>query len=217
MIATRAMPTSEEQRVCMSDVPWNAYVAFCDGVGERHIRMTYYQGWMEIISVSAKHEREKSRLRRVVEIITDEFDIDMEYGGSMTCRKKEMLAALEPDECFWIAHADDIIGLDEIDFDRNPPPDLAHEIEISSSMLDRMAIYAALRVPEVWRWDGKTLTVHVLGGKAAYRLSKRSKAFPFLSLEELETFLNNSTRASGSLFTRACRIWIRENRAAWNK
>jgi Putative restriction endonuclease len=214
MIATRSAPKAEEQCIRMSDVPWDVYVAFCDGVGERYVRMTYYQGEMEITSFSSRHEREKARLRCVVEVLTEELDIDMEYGGSMTCRKEEMLAAIEPDECSWIAHANEIVGLDDIDLDRDPPPDLGHEIEISHSMLDRMAIYADLKIPEVWRWDGRTLTIHLLRGKA-YRVSKRSKAFPFLPLRELVIFLT-STPGSGNQFRRACRDWVRKYRADWN-
>ena len=57
-------------------------MAFCDGVGERYIRMTYNQGEMEIMSVSSKHEREKSRLRRVVEVITEELEFDMESAAA---------------------------------------------------------------------------------------------------------------------------------------
>jgi Uma2 family endonuclease len=126
-----ALPfTTIEQRITLAAVPWSAYVAFCDGLGERYVRMTYYQGEMEIMSVSSKHEREKSRLRRVVEVVTEELEMDMEYGGSMTCRKEGMLCALEPDDCFWIEHTGDVLGLDDIDLDCVPPPDLAHEIEI---------------------------------------------------------------------------------------
>jgi len=178
--------------------------------------MTYDRGELEIMSVSAKHEREKSRLRRLVETVTDELEMDMENGGSMTCRNEEMLRALEPDECFWIQHAAKVSTLDEIDLDKDPPPDLAHEIEISRSALDRMSIYAALKIPEVWRWDGHTLTVHLLGSRGAYRVSRRSKAFPFLPIDELEAFLNR-TNVGGSRFTKAVRAWVRENRTAWKK
>ncbi len=212
-----ALPTKPlEQRVTLAAVPWNAYVAFCDGVGELYVRMTYHHGEMEITSVSSQHEREKSRLRRMVEVITEELDIDMEYGGSMTCRKEEMLCALEPDDCFWIEHAADVVGMGDIDLDSVPPPDLAHEIEISRSMLGRMAIYAALKIPEIWRWDGHTPTVHLLGSKGTYRVSKRSKAFAFLPLDELQAFLNG-TSATGTQFTRAVRAWVRGNRASWKR
>ena len=134
----------------------------------------------------------------------------------MTCRNEQMLVALEPDECFWIEHANDVMGLEEIDLDRDPPPDLAHEIEISRSMLDRMSIYAALKVPEVWRWDGETLSIHWLNTRGAYRVSKRSKALPFLPMDELASFLESNDRRDLSS-SAAFRAWVRENRASWKK
>ena len=210
-----ARPLNQRTKHRFWGIPWSAYVAFCDGVGERYIRMTYKQGALEIMSVSSTHGA-KNRVWRVVEVVTEELEIDMDYGGSMTCRKEEMSCALEPDDCFWIEHAPAVHGLGEIDLDRDPPPDLAHEIEISRSALDRMSIYAALKVPEVWRWDGQALTVHLLNSKGVYRVSKRSKAFPFLPLDELVAFLNGTT-LTGLPFTRACRAWVRENRAAWKK
>ena len=36
-----------------------------------------------------------------------------------------------------------------------PNPDLAVEVDISPSKIDRPGIYAALGVAEVWRYDGK--------------------------------------------------------------
>ena len=38
----------------------------------------------------------------------------------------------------------------------DPPPDLVIEVDITRSSLDKLSIYAALRVPEVWRYtDGE--------------------------------------------------------------
>ena len=45
----------------------------------------------------------------------------------------------------------------------DPPPDVLIEVEITRSALNRMAVYAALRVGQVWRFDGQTLHFHVLG------------------------------------------------------
>jgi hypothetical protein len=41
------------------------------------------------------------------------------------------------------------------------------EIEVTRSSLDRLAIYAALRVPEVWRYDW-VVTFHVLDASGIY-------------------------------------------------
>lgn len=168
------------------------------------------------MSVSFKHENRKSRLGSFVAALVEEMEIEMVSGGNMTCRNEEMECALEPDECYWIAHEIAVRGREDIDFDVDPPPDLSLEIEISRSAMDRMEIYAALGVPEVWRWNGETLSVHLLGARGTYRVSRRSKAFPFLPLDDFASFLTRTDLTEMKL-NRAFRAWVRENRAAWNK
>lgn len=214
MIATRSVPKPQEQLVRLSGVPWDVYVAFCDGLGERNIRITYDQGEMEIMSVSRKHENVKKRMGRFVETLTEELDIQIAYGGSMTCRNEEMLRALEPDDSYWIENEPAVRGRDNVDLDTDPPPDLALEIEISRSTLDRMGIYAALKIPEVWRWRDNALFVHVLTGRGSYRQSKRSKAFPFLPLDEFASFLIRADLPDTTL-GQEFRAWVRNNRGKW--
>ncbi len=64
--------------------------------------------------------------------------------------------------------------------DTDPPPDLAVEIDISSSWLDRLEIYATLKVPEVWRFVGEKLKVLVLAANGKYKERTKSLAFPAL-------------------------------------
>ena len=80
-------------------------------------------------------------------------------------------------------------GRVHIDFDIHPPPDLAIEVEISRSSMDRLRLYASLGVPELWRWDGTRLQVSLLGKDGKYRDSDSSKAFPFLPIADLVRFL----------------------------
>src|SRR5262245_37165437 len=147
---TIAIPA--EQRLRLSCIPWEAYVVFTDQLGDQPIRVTYDRGEMEVMSPSNRHENRKRLLGRLLEALTEEMEIDIYSSGSMTCRREELARGLEPDECYWIEHEPVVRGRDDIDLDTDPPPDLALEIEISRSALDRMSIYAALRVPEVWRW-----------------------------------------------------------------
>ncbi len=49
-----------------------------------------------------------------------------------------------------------------------PNPDLAIEVDLSPSLIDRPGIYAAMGVAEVWRFDGKTLTIERLGPDGRY-------------------------------------------------
>jgi Uma2 family endonuclease len=207
----------EEQRLRLSLIPWETYVAYSDGLGPRHIRVTYDRQEMEVMTLSPRHENRKRLLGRLVEALTEEMNIDIASSGSMTCRRESLECALEPDESYWIAHESQVRGREEIDLEVDPPPDLALEIEISRSTMDRMAIYAALRVPEVWRWDGETLSVYLLSARGTYRQTERSKAFPFLPLGEFAEFLAR-TDLSEMQLVRSFRGWVRKRKKEeWRK
>lgn len=205
-----------EQRLRLSAVPWESYVLYSDSLGERHVRVTYDRGEMEIMTLSSKHEGNKKLLGRLLEALTEEMNIDIASYGSMTCRRGDLNRGLEADESYWIKNEPIVRGRDDIDLEVDPPPDLTLEVEISRSTLDRMAIYAALRVPEVWRWNGKTLRVFLLTARGIYRQSQRSKAFPFLPLKEFAEFLKR-TELSETQLLRAFRKWVRENMKDWRE
>ncbi|HSQ54410.1 MAG TPA: Uma2 family endonuclease [Gemmata sp.] len=122
---------------------------------------------------------------------------------------------MEPDESYWIEHEPVVRGRDDIDLEKDPPPDLALEIEISRSVLNRMGVYAALGVPEVWRWDGEQLTIELRTNRGTYRQSERSKAFPFLPIPEFATFLG-ITDLSETQLLRSFRGWVRKQKKNWN-
>jgi hypothetical protein len=104
-------------------------------------------------------------------------------------------------------------GKKEFDIDRDPPPDLAIEVEISRSALDRMGIYATLGVLEVWRFDGEELTVHQLRRDGRYLQSRSSRALPFLPLGEIVRFLRASDVQDESSLGRSFRKWVRDELA----
>jgi Uma2 family endonuclease len=202
-----------DQRFRVSGIDWKGYLAYSDGLGQQHVRVTYDQGELELMTLSFAHERDKSFLGRLVEALTEELAIDLASGGSMTCRQEDMERAFEPDECFWIAHEEAVRVNKVIDFDRDPPPDLAIEVEISRSTMDRLRLYASLGVPELWRWDGKRLRVVLLGPDGTYHDSDVSRAFPFLPVSELARFLT-MRGVSQTQVMREFRAWVREQQAA---
>jgi len=63
------------------------------------------------------------------------------------------------------------------DVEIDPPPDLALEVDIAGSALNRMRIYRTFGVPEVWRMAGDRLSFHRLN-KGSYIEVFRSDAFP---------------------------------------
>ncbi|HEY7158151.1 MAG TPA: Uma2 family endonuclease [Gemmataceae bacterium] len=205
------LPT--EQRFVLSDIDWDTYVTISDKLGERNIRINYDGVNLEFMTTSLEHERAKKLLARLLEALTEEMDIDVLCGGSLTCRREDLDRGFEPDECYWIAQEAQMRGREAIDLTRDPPPDLLLEVEISRSFLDRLAIAARLGVPEVWRWDGETVRVMVLGSDGQYTESQRSRALPFLPVAELVRFLRPDTIQSETKLLRSFRDWVREQMA----
>src|SRR2546422_3306499 len=75
--------------------------------------------------------------------------------ASMSTSTQEYMEAIE--HCYYVTSADRIIGIKRIDLDVDPPPDIAVEIDITKDSLSEFHIYAALKIPEIWRYDGKNV------------------------------------------------------------
>ena len=208
MIATFQPPPTY---LMMYDVSWKSYEAFLDELEGRHLRITYDRGTLEIMSKSHEHEFDSELLADLVRMLTFTLDIPIHSGGSTTFKKESLDKGLEPDKCFWIQNEARMRGRRKFDSDRDPPPDLALEIEVTRSALDRMGIYAALKVSEVWRWNGKTLHVHHLTPSGKYREKETSRAFPFLPMAKLLAFLKQADSKDETSLLRTFVDWLRKD------
>ena len=72
-----------------------------------------------------------------------------------------------------------------------------------------MGIYAALRVPEVWRFDGESLRAYRLNKRGNYVEVVRSQHFQFLSLAKVAEFLRRRTEMDETSLVRSFRRWVR--------
>jgi Uma2 family endonuclease len=204
-----AVANEPVQRLLLYSMPWKSYDALLHALEGRRLRVTYDRGTLEIMTISFPHEFFKTLFARMIEIMTLELNMALVPGGSMTFRRELMEKGLESDECFWIANAALMQGIKEYDIETDPPPDLAIEIDVHSSSLDRLAIYAALRVREVWRFDGTVLQVNQLVGKK-YRVKERSRVFPFLPVQELMRFVKQAETDDHTTVMRAFTQWVRK-------
>jgi len=100
---------------------------------------------------------------------------------------------------------------DNIDLEVDPPPDLAIEIEITRSALNRLGIYGSLGVPEIWRFNGRTLTVLLRQDDGSYRQNAVSEAFPGVPMAEIERFATMEGFRDENEWARQFRYWVREN------
>jgi Uma2 family endonuclease len=192
-------------------ISWETYEQMLNDIGEQPgLRLTYDRGSLEIMTTSSVHEILKKLLGRMVEMLCFELAIPHKCGGSFTHKREDLLKGIEPDECYWVQNEPVVRGKKEIDLGVDPPPDLALEIDVTRSWLDRMTIYAALGIPEVWRYDRQTLRVHVLQPNGEYADSDTSAAFPFLPMAEFARFLEFDERTDELTQMRAFVDWLRE-------
>jgi Uma2 family endonuclease len=200
-----------EQRLLLHAMSWQAYQTIGEVLRDRpSLRLTYDRGSLEIMTTSPEHEKYKKRLSRILETLAEEFNLPLETAGNMTFQRPDLDQGLEADDCFWIEHEAQVRGKLKWDPDRDPPPDLALEIEVSRSALSRMSIYAALRVPQVWRFDGETLRAYLLQPDQTYQPAERSPTFPSVPLQEIVRFLKPSESMDYLGVVRAFRAWLRE-------
>ena len=82
---------------------------------------------------SRYHERLGHVIGRLIDAWTEELDIDMQGCGTMTFQREDLERGLEPDKCYYVTHEPQVRDKEELDFRIDPPPDLAVEIDVSSS------------------------------------------------------------------------------------
>ena len=141
----------------------------------------------------------------------------MQVTGSTTLKQQMKMRGVEPDESYYVQHEPLVRGRTDLKLGRDPPPDLAIEIQITQSALDKLGIYAAMGVPEVWLWEGDALKVYWLTEEGLtkegrYVEHRDSRAFPGLSLPDLLRFLAQAREKSTTRLANDFRAWLRENR-----
>jgi Uma2 family endonuclease len=202
---------TEPNRFILDGVDYQAYKAAADALGERPFRATFDGQRIEFMTTSTRHEGWKSFVGRMVEALSEELGLDIACFGSMTMRREDMERGLEPDECYYIQSEPLVGNRLDLDLEQDPPPDLAIEIEVTRSLLNRIDIYAALAIPEVWRFDGEHFQVLLLDESGRYEAAESSRSFPTLPLDEFSRFLLMREGTGDSKTIRAFRAWVRAN------
>ena len=84
------------------------------------------------------------------------------------------------------------------------------EVDISPSKIDRPAIFAALRVAEVWRFDGerKRIVIERLSEDRTYHAADESQFLP-VRCDEIGRWVLEEDIRDGSAWARRLRSWAR--------
>jgi Uma2 family endonuclease len=193
----------------LSGVSWTTYEALQRDLECGGTRLTYCRGVLEIMSPSNEHEGIKKALARMIEAMTEELGIPIRSAGSTTFKDQARDEGIEPDESYYVANEPQVRGRSRLDFDRDPPPDLAIEVVITAKWIDKQRLYANLGVPEIWQHDGTALTILRLQPDGSYAERRRSEVFPFLPLDEFQRFLARRDETDETSWIRSFRAWVR--------
>lgn len=200
---------SGETRIVLCGVSWQTFKALVAETQRGGTRFSYDQGSLEIMCPSSEHESIKKLLARLIEMMAFELEMPTRGGGSTTLASEMAQRGVEPDECYYVASEPLVRGKREIDLANDPPPDLAIEIDISSSSLNQLSIYASIGVPEVWLCRGAAIRVYVLQPDGTYARGEQSTVFPFLPIAGLQGFLDQQDSMDEYSLVRSFVQWVR--------
>jgi Uma2 family endonuclease len=163
----------EANPIVLHNITWEKLEQLDELLADTGARLTYIDGILEIMPPpSEAHEEPKSTVSRLVEAFLQEKAVRFYIRGSLTQGQKKDGARLEPDECYSLGA-------------KKPTPDLAIEVTVTSGGINKLVIYARLKVPEVWFWEDGTIDIYCLRENGQYAKVDRSELLPNLDIDLL--------------------------------
>jgi Uma2 family endonuclease len=202
-----------ENIVSLTQVSWETFTRLLEELGDqRNQRLSYYLGNLEIMSPLGEHENNNRFIESLIFVIADELNLNLKKFGSLTLRSNQDKQAVEPDSCYYLNNEPLVRNKQHIDLTIDPPPDLVLEIDITSGSLNKLSIYATLKVPEIWRYNGKNLMVFCLNSNSNnYQQLTNSSIFPWLNLEMIPALIHQSLEIGETATLRQFRQWIKDS------
>jgi Uma2 family endonuclease len=213
---TLSRPTGRDDApvIVLEGVFWETYETLRDAEANGHVRMTYDDGRLELMSPSFRHENDAGRLADMVRVLTMELRLPCLGARSTTLRRrgKGRLKGKgkEPDSCFYLANEPRMRGKDAYDPAVDPPPDLAIEVEVSHRSESALRVYAKLGVPEVWRYDGRSLWIGRLRDNGTYAACDHSPGLPMLTPGVVVKWMKRLDEAGESEGLIEFQEWVRK-------
>jgi Uma2 family endonuclease len=231
----RREPTPNEQRVVLENVSWQKFETLLSEMGgdrtspatpPRVTRFTYERGRLEMMNPLEDHERCRKLIESLLLVLVDELEWTVESEIAPCLLRQDLQLGTEPDACYYVnpqatrttTHRPaELTARSVIDLNREPVPDLIQEVALTKSQIDKLPIYAALGVPEVWRYVTQPgagffkgdLVVYVLE-QDFYAESTLSQVFPFLPAAKILEFIEHSDSMGLMAALRVFRAWVEE-------
>ena len=181
-------PTGEKRMVFRS-LDWDAFKQIQSLLSHKtNARFTYDSGVLEITMPLEIHERFARLIELFVRILVMETGQKMKTMGSTTLDREELLKSAEPDDCYYIQNYA-LVADHEVDLTKDPPPDLVVEVDITHTDINKVRLYAAIGIPEFWRFNGREWQILCLQ-ESQYVECPTSPTFPTVEKSDLYQYLD---------------------------
>jgi Uma2 family endonuclease len=209
---------TEIEPLILHGVTYRQYVRLRKNPRNDHLRMTFFDGVLELMSPEYRHEFGARQIDLLIHAVASIFGIAYRGAASTTFRRGELRGepgkgkGKEPDQSYYFSNAPAIHGHQTIDLEVDPPPDLWIEVDNRSSSRGRLPLYAALGVPEVWQYRVRrsTLKFWRLAGDH-YEEIGQSLSLPMLTPAVVLERLAMAAQASDDIaWDREMRRWLND-------
>lgn len=209
-----AITTSAENRVLLHNISWQTFKTMLAEMGsDRNSRLAYDNGTVEIIIPLMPHENSNRVIEGFVGVLCEELGWEIKRAGSLTLTRDDLQRGAEPDSSYYIQNEALVRDKENIHLATDPPPDLVLEVEYSRSAIDKLRLYAAMGVPEFWRYNGSVLRVYTLAS-GQYSEVETSLTFAPVSVKEIPQFIQEAKKNGEIATTRAFRAWVQQKTSA---
>ncbi|ACB50432.1 hypothetical protein cce_1082 [Crocosphaera subtropica ATCC 51142] len=202
-----------ENYIVLHPISWETFVRISEEISPSpRKRLTYDEGYLQIMSPLGEHENNNWFIARLIFVMAEEWEMNIKSFGSLTLKRDDLEKGIEPDACFYLKHEPEVRNKQNIDLNQGDiPPDLAIEVDITSGSLNKLPIYAALGVTEIWRYNGEMLQIYGLNLKQQnYEQISQSLAFPGLDITLIPQWLQQRLIIGETATLKRVRQWIRE-------
>lgn len=200
-----------EQRITLHNISWDTYELLLEAFGEhRAARLTYDSGVLEFMVPLEEHENPSDLIGVFIRTLVEESGWNIKSLASTTLKRSDLKKGAEPDKCYYIQNESLVRGR-TVNLNFDPPPDLVVEVDITHTDINKNALYAALGIPEFWRYDGVLKIYQLRSGE--YQEQAISPTFPWLQKEVFYQFLQQCQSEGEALANRQLRSLVQTQKA----
>jgi Uma2 family endonuclease len=199
-----------ETRILLKNISWQTFKAMLADMGdERNSRLTYDNKIVEIMTPLMPHENSNRLIEGFILVLCEEFGLEVKTTGSLTLARNDLEKAGEPDSSYYIQNEFLVRNKENIDLDKDPQPDLVLEVDYSRPKIDKLSLYAAMGIPELWRYNGFGLRIYTLSDNQ-YLEVEFSPTFIPIAVKDIPQWIQESKKIGQIAAKNAFRAWVKQ-------